>query len=159
MSARAANFAVKVENFQHEITEEVHDVQLRIEAIRKKIADNLGTDKNFSGFLLGHVDDFLNKFDDQVIKLDKKLASDLQYWLTKAKEPEENKGQQTDGITQIIAEFQSKMAQFIYETPPAVSFELKNFPIKDLQQFGQSNDQKDVDFRWPTEVDLEGLNL
>ena len=44
MQARAADFAVKVENFQHEITEEVRDVQLRIEAIRKKIDSNIGSD-------------------------------------------------------------------------------------------------------------------
>ena len=109
--------------------------------------------------MLGHVDDYLDKYDDQVIKLDKKLASTLSYWMTKAKQLEENKGQQTDGITQIIAEFQSKMAHLIYETPLTVSFDLKKFPIKDLQQFGKSEDAGNVDFRWPTQADLEGLNL
>ena len=63
MADRATNNAASVENFQLEVNEDARDIQRRVEALRDKIAEHRGSHENFSGFLLGPVDSYLDVFD------------------------------------------------------------------------------------------------
>lgn len=70
------------------------------------------------------------------------------------------KGQQTDGIKNVIQEAQLKIAQIIFpQTQPPSKFELSNYPISDLACFGNYDEPDTVAFRWPTQDDLKALNL
>lgn len=72
------------------------------------------------------------------------------------------KGKQTDGIKNLIQETQLKFAQIIFPQVQAElksKFELSNFPINDLACFGEYDHPDNVAFRWPTQDDLEKLNL
>ena len=54
----------------------------------------------------------------------------------------------------------NEVAMVIYGVPgePGYTFDLKKFPIKDTALFG-SKQGDDTEFRWPTQADLEKLNL
>ena len=80
MSEYARDNAQKIENFKLEINEELNDIKERIGAVRVKINDNRGFQENFSGFLCGHVADYLDKFDAQIEKMNTRLAQDQEYW-------------------------------------------------------------------------------
>ena len=51
--------------------------------IRGKIEKNRGTYDNVNGFLLGSLDDYLEKFDDQIFKLNHRLEADIAFWKQK----------------------------------------------------------------------------
>ena len=159
MSERYTNNALRVENFSLELGEEVNDVQLKVAAIRKKIDENRGSHENFNGFLIGQIDDYLDSYDAQVAKINQRLQQDKAYWQEKAKQEDANKEKQTDALMKILAKAQLEMAHILFDTPKSISFDLKSCPIKDLERFGQEAASNDSDFRWPTQADLEKMNL
>ena len=70
---RARDNAAKVKNFKQEVIEELKDIKERIEAVRTKIVDSRGTQKNFNGFLLGQTSEYLDRFDSQFEKMNARL--------------------------------------------------------------------------------------
>ena len=59
----------------------------------------------------------------------------------------------------ILAKAQLELAQFLFDTPKPFCLDLARCPIKDLERFGKERESTDIDFRWPTQADLEKMNL
>ena len=74
---------VQVEAFHEEVAKELQAVKDSIESIRNKVRKNRGSSKNFKGFLLGEVDEYLDNYDQQVVKFDTAIGIDKEHWLNK----------------------------------------------------------------------------
>ena len=56
-----------------------------MKVIRKKIAENKGSDEQIDGFLLGGVGEYFDDFDVQISKFDRRIRKDREHWTEKKK--------------------------------------------------------------------------
>ena len=73
----------KVNKFHEEISAQLQVLQTSMQNIQEAIQQNLGSPENSEGYLLGEVGDYLENFDDQVLKFDSMIGNVRQHWLEK----------------------------------------------------------------------------
>ena len=71
-----------VTDFQEELKTDFDEIKVKVEQVRGKILSRIG----FDGCLRGSVDDYLDTYDSQIEKVNKKLGMEKRYWSNQARQ-------------------------------------------------------------------------
>ena len=110
-------------------------VQEQIVGIRMKVEHYLNTPKNINGCLLGTVDDYVQKFDEQLIALRERIEKDRKYWNSQVVAAKKFNQQNWDKMNERFLKFQLELTQF-FTPKESAQVQIKYDTMKDLEQFG-----------------------
>ena len=149
--------AIRSDLLLEEILAECEIVREMVELIRVKLEENLNSRKNISGSLQGCLDDYLESFELQIEKLKARFASNHDFWLKQAASKD------TDLINEIQAHFEGiecRIHSLFVARPTTPTPQLKLTPaLVSLQNFGCQLEEDHRNFEWPTDIELQKLEL
>ena len=78
---KAKKMEKAVSDFQEELKKDFEVIKDRVKEVRTKVTSRIG----FEGCLRGNVDEYLDTYDGQIDKMNKKLAQEKRYWSNQAR--------------------------------------------------------------------------
>lgn len=104
----------------------------------------------FDGSLRGSVDEYLDNFEGQIEKVNKKLNHEKRYWANQARSINLLKAKQESQLKMLLMQHKKEIQSMLQvEAPPTMHMEVKQLPL-----IGKSIKQKQINFKWPSEKDL-----
>merc|ERR1712083_156225 len=79
----------KFNEWRAEIGEDVNDIELRIETVKKKLAENVYDEKQKTGYLRNRVEDFFSCLKLNTVKLMDLMEDELRRWQNELKKTED----------------------------------------------------------------------
>lgn len=105
--------------------------------------------------LRGSVNDYIDSFESQMEKLERKLNAEKRHWSNQARSINLLKAKQESQLKQLLEQHQKEISNLLQaEAPPVVLLSIKALPL-----IGKPVKPKMINFKWPTEKELSELDL
>lgn len=148
---KAKKMEKAVLDFQQAVKGDLVEIKEKIDAVRTKVGVCI-TDE---GCLRGHISDYIEAFDAQIDRVNKKLNQERRVWTNQAKAVNVLKQKQESQLRSLLAQHQKEIQSLMTsEAPPDAALQIKQLPM-----MGKAIKKNQVNFKWPEQKDLTEFDM